>query len=168
MAAACMATFALWALYRQWQASRVRNAWLRRFWRTGLAALLAASLLVAADGPALVSGVLVIGIGLPLLVIGMQLEIVAFLGWIELHRRSGRGVHLPGVHRLLPDADKGRVLAIHAAASALLLLAVLWPEPALARLAGAVLACAYGVLWWLLHGVARRSGRFVSSRQVIA
>lgn len=168
IAATCVATFALSALRRQWQASRVRNAWLGRFWRVGLGALLAASLLVAGDGPELVSGVLVIGIGLPLLVIGMQLEIVAFLGWIELHRRSGRGVHLPGVHRLLPDADKGRVLAIQTGASALLLLAVLWPQPALARLAGAGLACAYGVLWWVLQGVARRSSRFVSSRQVIA
>lgn len=167
-AATCTAAFAFTALRRQWQAKRMRNVWLGRFWHAGLLGLLAASLVLACDGQALLIGVLAIGIGLPLLLVGMQLEIVAFLGWIELHRGSGRGVHLPSVQRLLPDADKGRALIVQIGACALLLAAVLWPQPALARLAGAALACAYGALWLALQGVARRSHQFLSSREAIA
>ena len=44
----------------------------------------------------------------------------------------------------------------------------LWPQPARARLAGAALVCAYGVLWPAVQGVARCSHRFVSSPEVIA
>ncbi len=166
--AMCAAAFALAALRRQWQARRKRNVCLGHYWRAGLLALLAASLVLAGGGPALLAGVLAIGIGLPLLLVGMQLEIVAFLGWIELQRGSGRGIHLPSVQRLLPDADKARVLGLHLGACALLLAAVLWPQPALARLAGAALAGAYGGLTLALLGVGRRSQQFLSTREVIA
>ena len=37
------------------------------------------------------------------LVLGMLLEIVGFLAWIELRRRHPRGVRVPGVDRLLED-----------------------------------------------------------------
>lgn len=167
-AATCAAAFALTSLGLQWRAKRTRNVWLQRCWRAGLLALLAAAIVLAGDGPATLVGVLAIGIGLPLLVAGMQLEIVAFLGWIELHRVSGRGVQLPGVQLLLPDADKARVLVLHLGAGALLLAAVLWPQPALARLAGAALAVAYGALYVALQGVRRRSHHFLRSREAIA
>jgi hypothetical protein len=166
--AACAAAFAAPALWRQWRAKHTRNAWLVRAWRAGLLALLAAALALAFDGPALLAGVLVIALGLPLLLLGMQLEIVAFLGWIELHRRAGRGVRLPSVQQLLPDADKARVLVLQLGAGAVLLAAVAWPHPALARLAGAVLVGAYAALFLALRGVGRRGRRFLLSREATA
>ena len=68
----------------------------------------------------------------------MMLEIVPFIGWIELHRRCGRGVQLPGVQRLLPAHDKTRALL---AQVPLLLLpaAVTCPSAWLARAAGLAL-----------------------------
>jgi hypothetical protein len=166
--AACVAAFAAPALWRQWQARHKRNAWLVRAWRVGLLALLAAALVLALDGPPLLAGVLAIAIGLPLLVAGMQLEIVAFLGWIELHRRAGRGVRLPAVQKLVPDDDKARVVLLQAAAAVSLLAAVAWPHSALARLAGTALAGGHAVLFLALRGVGRRSRRFLASLEASA
>ncbi|MDR7099028.1 hypothetical protein J2X04_001375 [Lysobacter niabensis] len=165
---ACAVAFAAPALWRQRRAKHTRNAWLVRAWRAGLLALLAAALVAVFDGPGLLVGTLVIALGLPLLLVGMQLEIVAFLGWIELHRRAGRGVRLPSVQQLLPDADKARVLVLQLGAGALLLVAVAWPHPALARLAGALLVGAYAALFLALRGVGRRGHRFLLSREAIA
>lgn len=153
--ACATATFALSTLYRQLRAKRARNLWLTRFWRCGLLALLAASLVLVSQGPALLAGALALGFGLPLLVIGMQLEIAAFLGWIEL-QRTGGAIRVPGIQRLLPDAVKARVFVLQSGAGVLLLAAVLWPQPVLSRLAGAAIACAYLALWWSLGGITRR------------
>jgi hypothetical protein len=92
----------------------------------------------------------------------MALEIVPFIGWIELHRRCGRGLQLPGVQRLLPDRDK---LGVLLAQWPLLLLpaAVLWPSPWLARAAGVALACAWLGTWSALRGVRRRADDFLVS-----
>lgn len=161
--------FALAVLGLQARAPQRRNPTLVRFWRIGLSALAAAMLLLVA-APALPGmplsipiGVLVVAIALPWLVLGMLLEIVAFLGWIRLHRACGRGVRLPGVHALLPEHDKARVLALHGASGVLLLAAVLWPDHALARLAGAALLIAYAATLLALLGVRRRTGRFLVS-----
>jgi hypothetical protein len=141
-------------LWLQWRAPRPRRGPLLHGWRAGLCVLLAASLaLMLGDGR--LAAALGLGIALPLLVACMAMEIVAFIGWIELHRHCGRGVQVPGVQRLLPDGDKHRALLAHVP---LLLLpaAVLWPSPSLAW---------WGV-WLAMYGVRRRARRFVSSREI--
>jgi hypothetical protein len=158
--AACLAAFASAGLWRQWRAPRARNAWLVRAWRVGLAALLSGAVAVAFTGEAVLAGVLVLGIGLPWLVAGMQMEIVAFVGWIDLHRVVGRGVRLPPVQALATDADKAAVFALHGLASALLLAAACWPGDATARAAGLALAAAHASLGWRLHGIDRRCRDF--------
>jgi hypothetical protein len=161
--ALCAATFAVDALRRQWQARHKRNPWLVRTWRTGLLLLLTAALVLVLDGAAMLTGVLVLAIGLPLLLAGMQLEIVAFLTWIELHRHAGRGVRLPAVRRLLPEAEKMRVFILLLGSGVALLVAVAWPQPALVRLAGALLLGTHAVLFLVLHGAGRRGDRFLRS-----
>ncbi|MFN3843484.1 MAG: hypothetical protein ACK4RW_09535 [Rehaibacterium terrae] len=159
--------FALAALGLQARAPYRRNPTLLRFWSTGLCALAAAALLLVAapvlPGPrlAMLIGALVVAIALPWLVLGMLLEIVAFLGWIRLHRECGRGMRLPGVHALLPERDKARVLVLHGLAGSLLLAAVLWPRPWLAALTGLALTLAYAATWLVLLGVRRRADRFL-------
>lgn len=153
--------FALGGLLLQWRGPKLRRAPLTGFWMAGLVALAAAASLLLAGGEpnALRAGVLALGIGLPLLVAGMQLEIAAFLGWIGLQRRCGRGVHLPGVQLLLPVRDKRRVLVLHGVAALALLLALL--RPALARAAGSALLLAHAASWIALCGVDRRAARFL-------
>lgn len=153
-------------LWLQVRASRLRKGALVRFWSGGLLALvLAASALLAGTRDGLLAGALALGIGMPLLVIGMLLEIVAFLGWIDLHRRCGRGMRLPSVQQLLPESEKLRVLIAQLAMSAALVGAVLWPNPWLARVAGALMLLAYGVLWMALSSVKRPVRDFTFSRE---
>ena len=152
--------FVIDALWRQWRTPPKRNPELVLAWRAGLLALLAAAAVLAANGPAVLVGVLALGVGLPLLVLGMQLEIVAFLGWIELHRRCGRGTRLPPVQHLLPAATKTRVLRVQMAAGALLVVAALWPGDVAARLAGSALAAAHAVAWFALAASVRRTRRW--------
>jgi hypothetical protein len=75
------------------------------------------------------------------------MAIVPFVAWIGLRQRVPRGVQIPGVQRLLPDARKRRVLLAQALAAPLLVLALLWPQAWLARLAGAAQCIA-----WTVHG----------------
>ncbi|MDW2982004.1 hypothetical protein [Rhodanobacter sp. KK11] len=157
--------FAAAALWLQWRASRLRRGPLLWSWRAGLIVLALAALALLADARGgMLAGALGLGIALPLLVVGMALEIVPFVGWIELHRRVGRGVQLPGVQRLLPVRDKTCVLL---AQVPLLLLpaAALWPSPWLARAAGLALGLAWGCAWWVLCGVRRRAVLFLSTVQ---
>lgn len=161
--AGCVVVWSLVLLNLQLRAVYLRNRPLTWLWRSGLLALLAAALVLASGGARMLAGTLAIAIGLPLMVVGMQLEIVAFLGWIDLHRRCGRGVRVPGVQALLPGADKQQVLAWLLAAAMALLAAVQWPGDLLARMAGALVAAAYLVLWLKLRGVSRRGREFVSS-----
>ena len=145
------ASFALGALWLQQRVPRARHSALFLHWRAGLLALALAALSLAA-GQGMVAGALALGVGLPLLVGGMTLEIVPFVDWIALRRRVPRGVQLPGVQRLLPDASRRRALLAHGAAAPLLVAAVLWPMPWLARLA------ALGQLVvWSVHGHALAS-----------
>jgi hypothetical protein len=155
--------FAVAALWLQWRAPRPRRGPLLWSWRAGLPVLALAALALLADvRGGMLAGALGLGIALPLLVIGMMLEIVPFIGWIELHRRIGRGVQLPGVQRLLPVHEKTRVLL---AQVPLLLLpvAVCWPSAWLARVAGLALVLAWGCAWWTLRGVRRRANHFLST-----
>ncbi|UGB39575.1 hypothetical protein [Frateuria soli] len=145
------ASFAIAALGLQWRVPHARRNALYLHWRMGLCALALAAMATFA-GRWLLAGALALGVGLPLLVGGMALEIVPFVGWIALRRRVPRGVQLPGVQRLLPDTRKRRVLFAHGAVAPLLLAAVLWPQPWLARLAALA-----QLLAWSVHGHALAS-----------
>lgn len=158
----CVAVWTLALLRLQLNAPRQRNRSLTGFWRAGLLALFSAALVLAGDGEGMLAGTLAIAVGLPLLVAGMQLEIVAFLGWIQLHHRCGRGVRIPSVHALLPAAEKERVLVWLLVAATALLAAVQWPGMLLARVAGTLLLGGYLVLWLSLRGVDRRQRKFLA------
>ncbi|WP_017463281.1 hypothetical protein [Dyella ginsengisoli] len=137
--------FALAALALQWPVPGERRRALYRHWRLGLAALVAAAVALA-SGAGMLAGTLGLGIGMPLLVASMALEIVPFVAWIDLRRRVPRGTRIPGVQRLLDERHKQALLVVHGTAAVWLLAAVLWPQPWLARLAGAAQLVA-----WLLH-----------------
>ena len=140
------AGFALAVLALQWPVPKGRRHALFLQWRAGASALaLAAPALLAGQG--MLAGVLALAVGLPLLVGAMAMEIVPFVAWIDLRHRVPRGVRIPGVQRLLPDARKRRVLLTQALAAPLLVLALLWPQAWLARLAGAAQCVA-----WTVHG----------------
>lgn len=148
MAAWPFAMFALAVLLLQARAPHRRNPVLRRFWQAGCTCLLAASGVVAFHDPSpMLVGALVLGVGLPLLVAGMALEISAFLTWIALRQRVPRGIRVPGVGSLFEEADKRRAFAVHAVAGALLMMATF--APVLTRTAGFAVALAYAVS---LHG----------------
>lgn len=154
--------FAATGLWSQARAPRLKMAPLTGFWSVGLVALAGSAIvLLVGDAPAVLVATLALGIGLPLLVVGMQLEIVAFLGWIGLHRQCGRGVRLPGVQLLLPERDKYIALALHIAAAVALLAAVVLPVGPLARIAGAGLLLAHGATLVALCNVGVRARRFV-------
>ena len=142
------AAFALAVCVLQARAPHRRNPVLRRFLQAGCACLFAASLLaLRPDVPLVPLGVLVLGVGLPLLVVGMALEITAFLTWIALRQRVPRGVRVPGVGSLFEEADRRRAFVLHAVAGAWLVAAAF--APALARGAGLAIALAYAVsLHW--------------------
>ncbi len=144
LAAWPLAAFALTVYVLQARAPHRRNPVLRRFWQAGCACLFAASLLaLRPDVPLVPLGVLVLGVGLPLLVVGMALEITAFLTWIALRQRVPRGVRVPGVGSLFEEADRRRAFVLHAVAGAWLVAAAF--APALARSAGLAIALAYAV-----------------------
>lgn len=148
LAAWPLAAFALTVYVLQARAPHRRNPVLRRFWQAGCACLFAASLLaLRPDVPLVPLGVLVLGVGLPLLVVCMALEITAFLTWIALRQRVPRGVRVPGVGSLFEEADRRRAFVLHAVAGAWLVAAAF--APALARSAGLAIALAYAVS---LHG----------------
>ncbi|UNK58346.1 hypothetical protein MNQ95_04395 [Pseudoxanthomonas daejeonensis] len=139
--------FAAALLWLQWRAPHRRNRTLVRFWCVGSIALALAGIAAcasAAGAPAIttaLAGMLALGIGVPLLVTGMLLEITAFITWIALRGQCPRGVRIPAVGRLVTDGEKHGVLCVHLAAAGLLLVALAWPP--LGRIAGIALAVAY-------------------------
>ncbi len=161
-----LAAFAVATIVLQVRAKTRRNPTLVRFWRLGAAALLLAALLVVA-APLLpdanlsaIIGVLVIIIGLPALVLGMGLEINAFLAWLQLQDTRQRGQRVPSVDALLPEQTKSRLFWLHLIAAVALLLAAAWPHAIVARLAGALLALAYATTTLELFALYRRTQRF--------
>jgi hypothetical protein len=164
--ATLLVVFAGTGLWLQVRARHTRNGWLLRSWRIGLAALLAAAIVLVAGGPAVLLGTLALAVGLPWLVAGMQLEIGAFLGWIELQRRCERGVRVPHVHLLLEDRDKAIAFALMGTATLALLLAACWPGEVVARGAGLAFAIAQGWLAACLLGIGRRVRGFLASTPV--
>lgn len=159
-----VAAFAGAALWLQWRSPRSRRGPLLRSWQLGLTVLLTAvPALILGTHDGLLAGALGFGVALPFLINGMSLEIVAFLGWIELHRRVGRGVQLPGVQRLLPEREKTLVLLAQVPMAVMLPAAVLYPQAWLARVAGlAMLASWFGV-WRAMIRVRRRIDRYLKS-----
>jgi hypothetical protein len=161
LVAAAAIAFGFGVLCLQARSTHRRNPPLRAFWRAGALALIAATLALPV-GDGLLAGVLAIGVALPLLTCGMQLEIAAFLGWIDLHRRCGRGTRLPSVQRLLPDADRWRVLVSFLAVAVLLPAAVQWPSSWLVQAASLALIGSRVMLWRTLRGVRHRSTQFLA------
>jgi len=164
-----VAAFAMAVLYLQGRSPHRRNPMLRRAWQGGCCALLAGCVVAGLPDAvlpaprAVLLGALVLAIGLPMLVLGMMFEITGFLAWIELRRRVPRGMRVPGVGSLFPDAWKRRLLAMHAAASALLLAAVLFAP--LSRIAGLALGAAYAASLFALARCWRDGLRFAGARQ---
>lgn len=130
MSVFAVSLFAVASAWLQWRVRHRRNPVLAAFWSVGTMALVLAAivLVVPATLPfdrAMLVGTLSIGIGLPLIVVGMMLEIFSFLAWIWLRRAVPRGRQVPGVGRLLPEGDKRFVLAAHLAAAVAVLAALL-------------------------------------------
>ena len=148
-------------LWLQRRARRARRGPLLWSWRAGAITLMLAALALALDlrGGRL-AGMLALAVALPLLLVGMAQEIIAFIGWIALQRRCGRGLQLPGVQRLMPDRDKTRVLLAQLPPAVLLTAAVAWPSVGLTRAAGLALLLTWALVWWSLDGVRQRSNHF--------
>jgi hypothetical protein len=116
------------------------------FWQLGMVCALAACAgwtvrLAAAEELAAVEiaiGVLALA-GFAVSVIhGMLYKIVPFLAWFHLQAAVGAR-RAPHMKKILADAPQRAHFALHAGAVALLLAAVVWPEP-VARIAGVALA----------------------------
>lgn len=151
--------FVVAALALQWPVARSRRTLLYREWRFGLLALLAAAAALVA-GRGLLAGVLAFGVGLPVLVGAMAMEIVPFVAWIDLRHRIPRGTRIPGVQRLSEDVRKRRVLHAHFVAAPLLIVAACWPQPWLLRAAALAQAVAWSLHAATLWGVLRAARRF--------
>ena len=151
-------------LWLQWRAPRARRGPLLWSWRAGAIILICAAAALALElGGGRLAGVWAVAVGLPVMLLGMAQEIIAFIGWIALQRRCGRGLQLPGVQRLLPDRDKTRVLLAQLPPAVFLTAAVLWPSAWLTRAAGLALLLTWSLVWWTLDGVRRRSNRFAAA-----
>lgn len=138
-------------LWMQWRTPHPRNPALRMAWRVGACCLLLPVVLsvvlaglpdgVQSPSTTLVAGTAILAAGLPLLVVGMQWEIVPFLAWIELRQRHPRGLRVPGVGRLLAAEHKQHLLLLHSMAAVAAVTAAL--APAATRPAGALVILAY-------------------------
>lgn len=172
MLAIPVAAFAVTVLVLQGRAPHRRNRTLVAFWRLGACALLAAMALSLAatrwpeSRSALAAGVLGIAVALPALVLGMLLEIAAFLAWLDLHGSRVRGHRLPSIDTLLPQSRKARLLLWHVVAAIALLAAAVLPGGASARLAALAVAAAYGLTCLELLGLWRRTRRFARAAQL--
>lgn len=153
---AALLTFALAGLWLQARSRKAAPGPLAGAWRLGFVAIACGGVVLAWPGaPAVLAGVLVVAVALPMLVLSMLLEIDAFLGWITLHRRCGRGWQLPGVQTLLPAPRRRGVLRLFALAGLGLVLAAAWRHGPVARLAGALLLAAHLGLAWAQLGLSR-------------
>ncbi|MFZ5558760.1 MAG: hypothetical protein ACOZDY_18925 [Pseudomonadota bacterium] len=141
-------------------------------WRLALAAL-AVSLLLAAVAlwlpapggePYAVAAATAFVAGFASLAIsGMLYRIVPFLTWMDLQRRADPSTAVPTAGELLPEASCRGQLVLHAAAVALLLAGLRWPE---ALAAPATAALAASALWlWLNLLQALRAYRRVRPRR---
>lgn len=145
------AALGLTILWMQLRTPHPRNPPLRAAWRVGALCLLLPMLLfivrpglpddVPSSSIVVVAGTAILAAGLPLLVVGMQWEIVPFLAWIELRQRHPRGLRIPGVGRLLAAEHKQQLLVLHSVAATAAIAAALMPLAT--RLAGLLVMLAY-------------------------
>ncbi|WP_238149597.1 hypothetical protein [Dyella jiangningensis] len=155
-------SFALTVVWLQKRTAAARRGPLWWSWRAGALVLVASAVALPWQiREPLLAAALALGVALPLLVVGMALEIVAFLGWIELHRRVGRGVQLPGVQRLMPARERGAAVMALGSAGAAVVLATVHPDAWLARAAGLLQCMAWGGVAAVFHGTRRRVQRFL-------
>jgi len=157
--------FAILTLRLQLKRRRARADATYRYWQLGLGASIFAlfMLCTAAVWPAgpeyrwwtPLFGVLLLAGGFVPFIIGMLYKIVPFLAWMHLQSLGQGKVAAPAMNKLLPDTATQRQLWAYAAAVALLLLAVFWPEW-LARPAGLLFAVACGWLGFNLLSAYRR------------
>lgn len=155
-------TFALTVIWLQKRTTQARRGPLWWSWRAGGFALSASVVALSWQSrEPLLAAALALGVALPLLVVGMALEIVAFLGWIDLHRRVGRGVQLPGVQRLMPAKERGTAIIALAVAGAAIVLATMHPAAWLVRTAGLLQCVAWGGVAAAFLGTRRRVRRFL-------
>lgn len=140
-----------------------RNLPLRAFFATGVAMLAIAAAGLVSAAPRF--GLLLwgLGAGLTMLVLGMALEILAFLAWLDLQRRLGRGHRLPGLHQLQGDGWKWIAFG-HAAAASLLLLPGLSAVDALRPSAAALLGVAHLLVLAMGLAAFARARAFARSR----
>ncbi len=156
LAALLYAVFGIITWRLIWKRKRPKSEPTTFFWYTGLASLVAASLLFALAyaypalraSPAypLFLGVLfVIGFGYSV-VNGMLYKIVPFLVWYHLQDRMfDAGLKAPNVRQVISeDASRWQFIA-HALALALLLAALIWPQ----HLARAAALCFFISSFWL-------------------
>lgn len=155
-----IATVAMVALRRR---VRARNRPLAFAWGFGLALahVAAWALLIAPERAGLVPMTALLGVALPLLVLSTLLEISAFIAWIDLHLLCGRGIQVPGVHLLMPDAGKWRWLVAQCVAGTSLLALVIHPTQALAVWAGVAGVVSYTLLALLREQPRRHARRFL-------
>lgn len=159
--AACGASFALTVAWLQRRTAKARRGPLWWSWRVGAIGLTAAAVLLVVPQGGLPAGVLTLAVALPLMVVGMALEIVAFLGWIQLHRCIGRGMQLPGVQRLMPARERGTAVSAQVVAGALVVGAAWHPHALLARVAGAFACGAWLLAAAVFFHTNRRVRRFL-------
>ncbi len=157
------------SLALQWRAPQRRNPALTRFWACGSLAVAAACLWLLAASFALLPesvmpGVLGLGIGLPLMLTGMLLEITAFLAWVRLRLSGVRGKRIPNTEALMPEKEKSLLLTAHLAAATLLAATPGWPG--LAQIAGLALLCAYAFTGSVMVRCLLRAKRFLDSCEI--
>lgn len=144
-----VAAFAILIIFFQWRAPHRRNRTLIGFWCLGATSLLMAVLIIlllSTPYKTLLAGVLAIGIGLPSLVLGMQLEIAPFIAWLKLQRHRHQGSRLQSVDGLFPEFRKQRILIFFVLSALALPAAVIWPNSTSVSLAGLLLASAHGLV----------------------
>lgn len=136
-----------------------RNLPLKASWAMAAACLAVAA--ATATWSSAISAAAWVLAGVWLVLISMLVEIRSFLAWLELQRRCGRGVRLPGIHALWPDRSKWQGLALHACAALATALAACHPA-LLARPAGALTVAAFGLGMWQLWRLRARCADFLS------
>ena len=158
-----MLVFAIAILILQWQAPHKRNPTLIGFWRLGAVAILASItvLIFQWTRPSLLPGILIVAIALPAFIVGMLLEISAFLVWLQLQSERTRAYRPPSVDQLLPEIRKSILLSLHGITALSLVLASLWPQWITTRWVALSLVLAYGMTLMELFAIRWRAKSFV-------
>ena len=155
--------FAITILVMQWQAPHHRNPSLVGFWRLGATTMIVSVglLFFQWQRPSLLSGILIIAVALPALIVGMLLEISAFLVWLQLQSERMRAYRPPSVDRLLPENRKSLLLSLHGFTALSLVSANLWPQSIPTGWVALAMALAYGMSLMELFAIHWRAQSFL-------